>query len=119
MPTIEDFTAECRAFFDARYQPRRRERKQFVWGEGSDSVAVFEEADREAEKAVIANVRAWRRALWGAGLGWVTGPAELGGRGLRKQHQQVLDAMAREYDVPGNGPLTVRSEEHTSELQSH
>ena len=29
-----DFTAECRAFFDARYQPRRRERKQFVMPDG-------------------------------------------------------------------------------------
>lgn len=73
-PTLEEFTLECRTFFDSTYTRKRVEKKRFVWGEGSDRVAVFEEADREAEKVVIDAVRAWRRALFDAGLGWITGP---------------------------------------------
>jgi len=117
--TPEAFAEECKAFFEARYQRRRKERRTFVWGEGSDSVAVFEEADREAEKVVIANVRAWRRALWDAGLGWITGPVDLGGRGLHKRHQQIFDTFLREYDVPGNGPLTVSMGMIAPTVQAH
>ena len=118
-PALEEFAQECRDFLDARYPRRRQERKRFAWGEGSDRVAVFEEADREAEKVVIANVRAWRRALWDNGLGWITGPVELGGRGLRKAYQQTFDAIARDYEVPGNAPLTVSLGMIAPTIQAH
>ncbi|MSW19840.1 MAG: acyl-CoA dehydrogenase, partial [Actinobacteria bacterium] len=118
-PPVEEFERECRDFLEARYPRRRQERKRFAWGEGSDRVAVFEEADREAEKVVIANVRAWRRALWDNGLGWITGPAELGGRGLRKGYQQVFDTIVRDYEVPGNAPLTVSLGMIAPTIQAH
>ena len=107
VPTLDEFTTECRAFLDARYVLKRQERTRFAWGVGSDRVAVFEEADREAERPIIDAVRQWRRSLWDAGLGWICGPTDLGGRGLPGSHQQVFDRLARTYDTPGNGPLTV------------
>ena len=118
-PPVEEFERECWDFLEARYPRRRQERKRFAWGEGSDRVAVFEEADREAENVVIANVRAWRRALWDNGLGWITGPAELGGRGLRKGYQQVFDTIVRDYEVPGNAPLTVSLGMIAPTIQAH
>ena len=118
-PPVEEFERECWDFLEARYPRRRQERKRFAWGEGSDRVAVFEEAGREAEKVVIANVRAWRRALWDNGLGWITGPAELGGRGLRKGYQQVFDTIVRDYEVPGNAPLTVSLGMIAPTIQAH
>jgi alkylation response protein AidB-like acyl-CoA dehydrogenase len=52
-------------------------------------------------------VRAWRKGLWEAGLGWITGPTELGGRGLSRAHQAAFERISRGYDVPGDGALTI------------
>ena len=80
-PTIDEFTAAATAFLDATVTPKDADRK-FVWGEGSDNVAMFEERTRAEEDAVIAAARAFRRARFDAGFGWITGPPEYGGGGL-------------------------------------
>jgi alkylation response protein AidB-like acyl-CoA dehydrogenase len=104
--SLEAFADECRRFLDARYEPKRRA-EAFQWGKGPDRVAVFEETDRQAEKRHIEAVRAWRKDLFEAGLGWITGPPELGGRGLPAAYQRAFDELSRSYDTPGNQPLTV------------
>ena len=50
-PTLDEFTAAATAFLDATATPKDADRK-FVWGEGSDNVAMFEERTREEEDAV-------------------------------------------------------------------
>jgi alkylation response protein AidB-like acyl-CoA dehydrogenase len=103
--TIEEFRAECKAFLADRYRPKIVTKQAFVWGEGSDATGLFDEVDREEERAAVAAVRGWRKDLWDAGLGWISGPPELGGRGLPARYQRAFDELARHYDVPGNRKL--------------
>jgi alkylation response protein AidB-like acyl-CoA dehydrogenase len=104
--TIEEFRVGCEAFLAARYEPKVVTRTAFVWGRGSDAVDLFDEVDPAEERATVAAVRRWRRDLWGNGLGWISGPPELGGRGLPARYQRAFDELAGRYEVPGNGKLT-------------
>src|SRR5262249_17703284 len=79
-PTIEEFEAEATAFLDAHAE-LRPEPKEFAWGEGSDDVAMFEEVDPEDERRQLAEAKAWRATRFDAGLGYISGPPEHGGRG--------------------------------------
>ena len=105
MISTEEFRAECEAFLSARYVRRTVVKKDFVWGEGSDATDLFEEVDPEEERTAVAVVRRWRRELWESGLGWISGPPALGGRGLPAAYQRVFDEQARNYEVPGNRKL--------------
>ena len=51
MISIEEFQAEVTNFLKANADEKADE-KRFVWGEGSDKVAMFEERDRQAETGV-------------------------------------------------------------------
>ena len=53
--TLEEFEADARAFLEAN-AARKDSEKKFVWGEGADKVAVFEEKDREQELACTTRV---------------------------------------------------------------
>jgi alkylation response protein AidB-like acyl-CoA dehydrogenase len=96
--TLDDFDAEVRAFLQSR-APKRPETK-FEWGEGSDNVSLFPEMTPDEETARLAVARAWRQDLFDAGLGWITGPPEFGGRGLSREYQRVYDTAATEYLTP-------------------
>ncbi len=50
--SLEEFEQEARAFLDANAAKKEAEKK-FVWGEGSDKVAVFEERDRISNQLVL------------------------------------------------------------------
>ena len=82
-PTIDEFEAECRTFLDANAKPKHDEGdKKFVWGEGDDDVAMFEEVDREQELRDLAAAKEWRAKRFDAGLGYITGASAYGGREL-------------------------------------
>ncbi len=102
---FEIFDDECEDFL-SRY-PKKMQESAFEWGVGSERTAVFEEIDPEVERVAVASARQWRRDLWDAGLGWLTGPTDLGGRGLPRTYQNRFDLKARQYEVPGNAKLTV------------
>jgi alkylation response protein AidB-like acyl-CoA dehydrogenase len=106
--TLENFLAEAEAFLAARY-PRREseERARFQWGEGSDEVRVFQEPDPVEEAEALPRIRAWRAALWEAGLAWISGPVEYGGRGLPRSYEAAFTRLVRKFDVPGDAALTV------------
>lgn len=87
------------AFLDANAKPRPPS-EEFVWGQGSDDVAAFEERDRESELRLLDDARVFRRARFDAGLGWITGPTEYGGRELTQAHQRAHDALESRYDIP-------------------
>jgi alkylation response protein AidB-like acyl-CoA dehydrogenase len=106
-PTPADFAEETRQFLAANYVPRADVAQPFRWGEGSDAVGLFEEADPETEAEQLAAVKDWRSRLWDAGLAWITGPEAYRGRGLPGAYQQIFDREARRFDVPGNGMLTI------------
>ncbi len=101
-PSEEEFEAEVRAFLDANAQLRGEDRG-FVWGEGSDDAALFEEVDREAEQRELERAKAWRRLKFDHGFGWISGPTELGGRGLPRSYERIFNNLESRYDVPATG----------------
>jgi len=106
VPTIDEFTSAATAFLDATVAPKDADRK-FVWGEGSDNVAMFEERTRDEEDAIIAAARSFRQARFDAGFGWITGPPQYGGTGLGKPYQAAYEALESRYDVPNQGPFLI------------
>ena len=96
--TPEQFEAEARAFLDANAQ--RRPEETFVWGQGSDNVSLFPERTPEQQAIDLAASRAWAQQVFDAGFGWITGPPELGGRGLSSEYQRIWGRVASEYQTP-------------------
>lgn len=94
-PTLEEFRAECAAFLDqhARLRPSAG---PFVWGEGDDRVVLFDEQDG----AELEAARAWRALRHKAGLGWISGPADYGGRGLPIAYERIYSELEAAYDIP-------------------
>jgi acyl-CoA dehydrogenase len=104
--TLDAFEAEARAFLDANVSRKEAERK-FVWGEGSDKVAVFEEKDRDDELADVRRACEWRAKKFDAGFGWITGPMAFGGRGLTNAHERAWNHLEGQYQVPNQSAFTI------------
>ena len=101
--TIEEFTDEVRGFLDANAKPKVADDTPFVWGEGDDDMALFEEVDREQEQRDIAEAKGWRSKRYDAGLGWISGPKEFGGRELTQAHERAYGSLESRYDTPSTG----------------
>src|SRR3954462_3566175 len=101
--SVEEFSEEVTAFFNANAKLKMAEDKPFVWGEGEDDSALFEEVDREQEKAELEEAQEWRAKRYDAGLGWITGPKEYGGRELTQAHERLYGQLEARYDVPAGG----------------
>ena len=52
-PTLAEFRARCRSWLEQNAERRAADRQEFVWGEGSDSVALFNNISLEEEAAVV------------------------------------------------------------------
>ncbi len=100
--SLADFTAEVGEFLDANAALRAAEKK-FVWGEGEDSVAIFADEAREREAAELVLAKEWRAKRFDAGLGWITGPTEFGGRELSQAHERAYASLESKYDIPSQG----------------
>ena len=100
--TLEDFETEVRTFLDANAE-KKPPREAFVWGQGSDDAALFEEIDREHEKVLLGHAKDWRAKRYDAGFGYLTGPSQFGGRELSQAHQRLYDMTENEYEVPDQG----------------
>src|SRR3954454_7933814 len=100
--SVEEFGEEVTAFFNANAKLKMAEDKPFVWGEGDDdmSSALFEEVDRDKEKVELAEAQEWRAKRFDAGLGWITGPKEYGGRELTSAHERVYASTEGRYGLP-------------------
>ena len=97
--SLDDFEKEARGFLDANATLKEAEKK-FVWGEGSDKVAMFEEKDRRRELDDLAAACAWRAKKFDAGFGWITGPEAYGGRELPHAYERLWGSLEARYDVP-------------------
>ena len=100
--TVDELAAQAKAFLDAN-AGLKTEAKAFVWGEGPDDAALFEEVDREKEKVELARAKEWRAKRYDAGFAWITGPEKLGGRGLTRLHERAYNELEARYDVPDQG----------------
>ena len=100
-PTLDEFESEVIAFLDANATKRvAPEDSKFVWGEGDDSVAMFEEVAPEEEQRQLADAKAWRAKRSEARLAWITGPEEFGGRGLSAAHERLYGSLEARYETP-------------------
>ncbi len=106
LPTEEAFRTEAREFLAIHCKPREKESTR-KWGEGSDKVSVFEEKSAEAERRDVANAKAWRASMYDAGFGWITGPTQLGGRGLPGTYQRMYDDEASRFSTPNLGMFQI------------
>ncbi len=104
--SIEEFQAEATNFLKANAEEKGAE-EQFVWGQGSDKVAMFEERSRERELEGLAAAQGWRRTRYDSGFGWITGPDHYGGRELPAAYQRAYDALESRYDVPNQSYFTI------------
>jgi acyl-CoA dehydrogenase len=98
--SLDEFTEEVTAFFTANAKLKMAEDKPFVWGEGDDEMGLFEETDRAQEAVDLEAAQEWRAKRFDAGLGWITGPKEYGGRELTAAHDRVYGAIEGRYDIP-------------------
>ncbi len=106
LPTETEFRSEAQAFLAAHCKPREKEAAR-KWGEGSDKVSVFEEKSKEAEARDVAGAKAWRSEMFKAGFGWITGPAQYGGRGLPGAYQRMYDDEASNFSTPNLGMFQI------------
>ena len=108
MPAITDdeFRAEVLTFLEANTTPKLKT-DTFVWGQGSDEVAVFEETDRDVELTELALAQAWRAKRYDAGLGWISGPCEYGGRELPGNFDRIYAAAEGGFTTPDMGFFTI------------
>jgi alkylation response protein AidB-like acyl-CoA dehydrogenase len=104
--TLEDFETEARTFLDANARKKEVERT-FVWGEGSDKVAMFEERSRDDERNDLHRACAWRQQKFDAGFGWITGPADYGGRALPGAHEKAYQHLEAQYQIPNQAAFTI------------
>jgi alkylation response protein AidB-like acyl-CoA dehydrogenase len=64
---------------------------------------MFEEVDREQEQLDLVEAKAWRAKRFDAGLGYVTGAKEYGGRELPGSYERLYVTLEGQYDVPNQG----------------
>ncbi len=102
-PSVEEFRDEVKAFLDANAELRETDDRPFEWGEGDDDVSLFEEIDREVERKQLVEAKAWRAKRFDAGFGWITGPAEFGGRELTSAHERAYQSLESKYHLPNMG----------------
>ena len=97
--TIDEFRDEVVAFLDANASKKQAEQK-FVWGEGDDDVALFEEVTPEREQEDLDLAKAWRAKRFDAGLGHITGAVEFGGRELPGAYDRLYGQLEGQYETP-------------------
>ena len=104
--TVEEFTEEARAFLEANAE-RRPPAKEFVWGQGSDDVGMFDEKPRDVEAREAEEAKAWRRLRFDHGVGWITGPERFGGRDLPQAYERAYNSVESQYVTPRMGVFTI------------
>jgi alkylation response protein AidB-like acyl-CoA dehydrogenase len=104
--TLEQFESEAQAFLDTNATKKEAERK-FVWGEGSDKVAMFEERSRTDERNDLHRACEWRQKKYDAGFGWITGPTEYGGRALPGAYEKAYQHLEAQYQIPNQAAFTI------------
>lgn len=98
---LDAFVAELDEFF-AGHSPAPSAMSTFRLAPDAVSSKADVEADAELKAAV-----AWRQELAQAGLHWVSGPTELGGRGLPASFEAVLRGREAAEGVTDSSPLRV------------
>ncbi len=102
---MADLAAAAEAFFAARVPLRAP--ASLAWGEGSEDVLGVATQRGEAEAAEVATAKSWQAGLFDAGLAWVDGPPEYGGRGLSAAHARLVRQIGARYELPNTSCFMV------------
>src|SRR5262245_17864676 len=95
-PELGVFLEQARQWLAGIAAPRTAR----AWGEGSDSVAVFENWTAEQERQETDRIRAYEQAKFDAGFGAITRGPEYGGSDLPTSYLLAFRRIEAEYDVP-------------------
>ncbi|MBW3650580.1 MAG: acyl-CoA dehydrogenase family protein, partial [Actinobacteria bacterium] len=68
---------------------------------------LFPDKTLEEDLAEVAEARDWRRRVYDAGFGWITGPPEYGGRGLPTSYQRIWAELEARFDTPSQVPFGI------------
>jgi alkylation response protein AidB-like acyl-CoA dehydrogenase len=98
-PSVPEFRAAARAWLEQNAELRPDLAHQ-VWGEGSDSVALFPNRTEEEERAEIDRSIDWLRRRAEAGFANITWDPRWGGRGLSLGHELAYDVEELAFAVP-------------------
>ena len=105
MISQDRFRDDARSFLDA-HVPKRGD-EQFEWGKGSDKAAVLEEKTPEQERAGLDRAKEWKAQEFDAGFGWISGPAEYGGRELPRDYTRIYQELRSGYQIPSQTPFGI------------
>jgi alkylation response protein AidB-like acyl-CoA dehydrogenase len=84
---LDEFEAEVNAFLDEHLVKR-------AGGDAPPGGPPATEVER------LAAAKAWQRLRFEAGLGWITGPSEFGGRELSSEHERLYRRLESGYLSP-------------------
>ena len=104
--SLEDFKSQAEAFLAAN-APRKEAEQKFVWGQGSDKVAMFEEKNRKDEISDLQRACDWRAKKFDAGYGWISGPKAWGGSELPNAYQRAFDSLEGQFQTPNQSYFTI------------
>lgn len=99
IPTLVEFRAEARAWLATQW-PKRPSNLEAIWGEGSDSVAVFHDVPFEEELALDKAIRDWHKTKVEDGWALFTWPERFGGRNLPSAYERAFVEEEAHFVVP-------------------
>lgn len=105
-PDLAEFKAELEAYLN-RTTPRVTSAGAAEWGTGPEVVGLFDDRPVEQQASGMIEARGWRRDLFDAGFGWLSGPPEYGGRGLTKLHDIAYARTIKKFVIPHGADFKV------------
>jgi alkylation response protein AidB-like acyl-CoA dehydrogenase len=98
-PTVDEFVSGARTFLEGVSADQDESRANAT----KSRYALFSgSTDDELSAAVN-----YQRAVFDAGYGWITGPAEFGGAELPSAFEKAFATVERDFTIPSKGPLSV------------
>jgi len=99
MKSLEQFKIEAVALMKEHLAPRL-DRSHFVWGVGSDVVAIFSERHGDEEIQELRRAQQWQALKFDRGFGWVDGPNEYGGSELSTEYLSLFSELESNFAHP-------------------
>ena len=103
--SVEEFSEQATAWFEANAERRSTSTGGLVWGEGEFDVSVFSDMSFEDERDHIHAIAEWIQRKATMGYHAVDWPVEYGGLGLSRAHARALGRVERQFESPGTHEL--------------